>query len=91
MHPNNIGKHMQTTYKILRTVEEVYSTSGELVSTRSFQPLTPLKVILEAIGETFTTSGHNLKYRRVLWLTKHEGLPLHLAIAKAYKEKSNAE
>jgi len=77
---------MQKTYKVLRTVEETYSISGALVSTRSFQPLTPLKVILEAIGETFTPSGHNLRYRRILWLTKHQGLPLHKAIAMVYSE-----
>jgi hypothetical protein len=82
---------MQKTYKILRTIEQTYSTSGHLVSSRTFQPITSIKAILDALGESFTSSGHNLKYRRILWLLKNAGLPLHLAIAQAYNEynKSN--
>jgi len=77
---------MQKTYKVLRTVEETYSISGALVSTRSFQPITSLRAILDSLGETFTSSGHNLRYRRILFLMKHQGLPLHQAIAMAYSE-----
>ena len=74
------------TYKVLRTVEETYSTSGDLVASRTFQPITSVKAILDSLGEHFTLSGHNLKYRRILWLLKNTDLPLHLAIAQEYNE-----
>ncbi|MFB0982075.1 MAG: hypothetical protein QMC62_14305 [Alteromonadaceae bacterium] len=80
---------MQQTYTILRTLEETYTVTGELIATRTFEPITSLKAILESLGETFTESNHNMKYRKILNLIKHKGLTFYEAIAVTLNEEIN--
>lgn len=82
---------MQQSYTILRILEETYTVTGELIATRTFEPITSLKAILESLGETFTESNHNMKYRKILNLIKRKGFTFHEAIALTFKEESDIE
>jgi hypothetical protein len=82
---------MQQSYTILRSLEETYSITGELLASRTFEPITSLKSTLESLGETFTEANHNMKYRKILNLIKRKGFTFHEAIALTFKEEINIE